>query len=281
MYEQSLIQAGLSYTQAMVYEALLKNGAMPAGKLTKKTPFKRGLVYLALEDLMKLELVEKDDSDKKAAIFQVKHPLELQNLAEKLKRKASDAKLAVDGIIQSVISDFNLISGRPGVRFFEGAEGVKKVLEHISGNFEQNTEIVSFVKVLPEKFENSLKKAFDFFIKKRNSHKVSTRVISIDTPEGIALKKGDSKSLRETRLVSEKIFPLDFIGGEIFIYKNEICSVMLEKENYFAFIVQSAGIAQMLRAFFESHWILLSLERTISSSSDLISPEVKSSSKTA
>ncbi|MCK9379118.1 MAG: MarR family winged helix-turn-helix transcriptional regulator [Candidatus Moranbacteria bacterium] len=44
MFEQSLIQLGLSYTQAAVYETLLKNGPLPAGKIAKKTAFKRGLV---------------------------------------------------------------------------------------------------------------------------------------------------------------------------------------------------------------------------------------------
>ena len=71
------------------------------------------------------------------------------------------------------------------------------------------------------------------------------------------LQIGDYANLRETRLASVDKLPLDFPGGEIYIYEDEIFSFAVENERHFAFVIQSRAIAQLLRAFFEAEWSLL------------------------
>jgi sugar-specific transcriptional regulator TrmB len=61
MYEQSLLQIGLTKDQAVVYETLVKKGPSPASRIARKTPFSRPLVYKILGELVEMELVDKKE----------------------------------------------------------------------------------------------------------------------------------------------------------------------------------------------------------------------------
>ena len=69
-YNQSLIQAGLSPEEALIYECLIKNGSSKAGKIALKTPLKRGLVYKTLDLLENQGLVIKHEDKGKVAVFE-------------------------------------------------------------------------------------------------------------------------------------------------------------------------------------------------------------------
>lgn len=267
MYEQYLKNAGLTEVQAEIYENLLIQGEAKASEIGKRIKRPRGVVYKGLDELLLLGLVEKIEN-KAITRFRAEHPSSLEkvliekekkikNEVEEKRRRLEREKSSVLNNLPDLISAFNLISNKPGVKYFENEEGIKRVLSHIADNFAPDTEIISFVKVFPPESEKEINEALDSFIKKRINKNVKTRVISIDSAEGKILKDNDQKSLRETRLVQSKNLPLDFPGGEIFIYNNEICSIMMEKNTFFAFSIQDKCIAQLLKAFFESEWSLL------------------------
>ncbi|MBI2436198.1 MAG: hypothetical protein HYV41_00400, partial [Candidatus Magasanikbacteria bacterium] len=81
--------------------------------------------------------------------------------------------------------------------------------------------------------------------------------LAIDSPEARALKKEDENALRETRLVSSGDTFLDFVGGEIFIYKDEICIVTAEHDTFLALTISSPAIVHMFKVFFFSQWSIL------------------------
>jgi sugar-specific transcriptional regulator TrmB len=246
MYEQSLIQAGLSYTQAIVYEALIKNGPLPAGKLTKKTPFKRGLVYLALEDLVKLELVEKDESNKNAAVFQAKHPTNLRTLAEKREQEAKDAKLALDGMLSSIVSDFNLISGRPGVLFYEGDEGVEKTL---ADSLSSKTEIYTYADMeTVVKYADKINKDY---VKKRNKLGIKKKVIMLDNPFAREYMKKYYTDITDVRFIKHDLYPFSALTE---IYDGTTAYVTLEENNKIGVIVKNESIYKMQKSLFEFIW---------------------------
>jgi HTH-type transcriptional regulator, sugar sensing transcriptional regulator len=244
MYEQSLIQAGLSYTQATVYEALIKNGSMPAGKLTKKTPFKRGLVYLALEDLVKLDLVEKDEKDHRAAIFQVKHPLQLRNLAEKREQQAKDAKLALEGMISSIVSDYNLVSGRPGVLFYEGLEGVKKV---INDTLSSKGIIYTYADV--EAIDKYIKKFNEEYAKKRDKLHLVKKGLVVDSLFSREYLKSYHKETTDIKFI-----PINHFGTIMEIYENKVSYVSMSDSKMIGVIIEDKNIFEMHKTLFEFNW---------------------------
>src|SRR3989344_3034457 len=170
MYELPLVAAGLEPDQAQIYEILLKNGPLKAGKVALKSTLKRGLVYKILDELVELGLVIKNEPAGKVAIFEPAHPLKIKEFAEAKEQKMKTAQLALDGIIGNLTSDYNLSLGKPGIQFFEGKEGIKKVLWD---SLTSRTEILSYVdtesinKYIPEINKEYVAKRDRLKIKKR------------------------------------------------------------------------------------------------------------------
>src|SRR3989337_3585422 len=99
MYEQQFLQIGLDKEQAVIYEIMLKNGSLPAGKIAGKSPFKRGLVYKILDQLIDLNLIEKDQKPGKPAKFSPLHPLKIKEMVKIQEQKYKDAQMILDGIM--------------------------------------------------------------------------------------------------------------------------------------------------------------------------------------
>ena len=258
MFKKILLQSGLTPSQAEILNFLYQNKEAKASVIAVKIKRSRAIVYKELEELENLGMVERTDKPNQVSIFRANHPSELQKLHEIRQKKLKKDKESLNNYLPDIVSSFNLTHNKPGVLYYEGKEGVNNALNHIIKGFRKDREIISFVKVLPEKHEKEVKVAFDDFIKKRIKMKIKTRVLAIKTPEGKKLQKNDEKSLRETRLVETSKSLLNFNGGEIFIYRNEICALTLKNNMHFAFIVQDENITQLFRAFFESEWRLAS-----------------------
>ncbi len=256
MYQDIFKQIGFNKNEAIVYDFLLQHGAVSAGEIIKKTPLKRGVVYNVLNDLIKKGLIAEKKKNKKT-IFNPLHPEKLRDYVLAKEKAIQSAKNALESNLPDIVSGFNLVSGQPGVRYFEGKNEIKKALKIISDNFTEKTEILSFVKVLPKEFVKDVNTAFTAFIKKRIQTKVFTRVIAIKSRESLKLQKDDKKSLRKTMLVDLQKMKFDFAGGEFFIYKNMICAVILNKNRYSAFLVEDKNISQFLKMFFEAQWLLI------------------------
>lgn len=133
MYKEIFTSINLSLGESIVYEYLLKNGESPAGEMIKKTPLKRGLVYKILDSLVdkglvieKTSIPSKKQGRRKISHFLPNHPEKLREFIENEKKKLDKAKNTLEANMPALISDFNLASGKPGVRFFEGIEGIKK-----------------------------------------------------------------------------------------------------------------------------------------------------------
>ncbi len=260
MYEAALIQAGLNPEQAAVYEVLLKTGPSPARKIAQNTPYKRTLVYKILEDLQKQGLVTRHDEVGKVSVFEPAHPLKLKELAEKKEEQARSAQTALEGILGQLTSDYNLISGRPGVKFYEGSEGVMRMHREI---LQENKEIRAYV-VINKEWDQPLKTFWDWYYKERLRRGIKVRSITVDDEEGKKYQAADQKYLRETRLVPKDKFPFEI---EKNIFGNKVAYLSLKPGQQVAILVDNDAIAKTERSIFELAWeraggIQLSKERT-------------------
>lgn len=163
MHENTLQLAGLTKEQAAIYETLIVNGSMKAGQISKKTDIKRGLVYFVLDQLVELGLVEKSD-ETKVVSFRAVHPVKLQELAEEREQDAKNAQIALTRALPEIISRFNLISGLPGVQFFEGLEGFKKIYDD---KLKVGETIYLIRTVYEPVYQNKVKPIVHEFVKKR------------------------------------------------------------------------------------------------------------------
>lgn len=127
-YTQALTQGGLTAAQAGMYEALVQYGTMTATRASFLGGVSRTLGYKILAELESMGLVVKDDRPKSVAKFSATHPLKLKELAEKRLDEAKEAKIALDGAIFKLISDFNRVSGQ-GAAVLHGVSGLRELLE--------------------------------------------------------------------------------------------------------------------------------------------------------
>ncbi len=258
MFKKALLQTDLTPTQAEILDFLYQNKEAKASTIAKEIKRSRAIVYKELEELANLGIIEKEDKPNQVSIFRANHPTQLEKLMEIRENKLKKDKELLNNYLPDIISSFNLVHNKPGILYYEGKEGIKNALNHIIKNFRVDREIISFVKVFPERYEKIINESLNYFIKKRIKKKIKTRVLAVNSPEGKKLMENDKKSFRKTKLVDNKKIPFDFQGGELFIYRNEVCIITMENNVYFALIIQNKSIAQLLRAFFESEWKLLS-----------------------
>lgn len=245
-YIAYLVQAGLDKDQATIYECLIKNGQLPAGKISQKTPLKRGLVYKILDDLVETGLVIKHEEPKKVAVFEPAHPLKLKELAEKKEEQAKSAQLVLESILNPLVSEFNLVIGKPGVMLFEGLDGIKKV---INDTLRSRTEILSYADI--ESIIKYLKNVNDEYVESRERLKIKKRGIVLDTPFARNYLANYHKNVTETRLIKFDAPPFQSV---MYIYDNKISYITISLQRMIGVIIEDPNLFQMHRYLFEFTW---------------------------
>lgn len=246
IYYNSLLTAGFSHEQALVYETLLKNGGLPASKIAKFAGIERTLVYKHAEKLVEDGLIIKKDDPGKVAVFEAVHPTRLQELAKIREQKAISAKKTLDNLLPQLVSDFNLVSAKPAVQFYEGLDGAVLALKD---SLRSNTEICSYINsVLVEKHFPEINEEF---VGNRHKLQVPHRVLVQDSnEEKILLKKEELTSLTQIRLMKTKSnFP-----AIVRIYGNSVCFQTLDPNKLLSVVIRDPTISATMQLLFNTHW---------------------------
>lgn len=141
MFQNELTQIGLSKEEAKVYESLLNAKELSVADLVKKTPYKKGNLYNIIDDLIAKGLVSKTKGSAKA-YFEALHPNKIQELLENTERAFKKANTTMEAVLPDLLSAYNLAHEKPGVLFYEGLDGMKKIAYD---SLTAKTEIVSFI----------------------------------------------------------------------------------------------------------------------------------------
>ena len=249
MYEQTLVQAGLDEQQAVVYEALLKQGQLSAGAVHKQVPLKRGLVYKVLDELVALGVAEKIQETGKVIVFGLTHPLTLKELAEKREHEAKDARMALEGVLPSLISDFNLASGQPDVQFFEGIDGVWEVLKD---SLTTKTEIYSYADI--ETIARNIEAINQKYVSRRERLGINKKGIILDTPFTREYLKSYHKLVTDVKFIKlEDTKPFQSIMQ---IYDDKISYITLSAEKKIGVIIYDKNLYLMHKYLFEYLWTI-------------------------
>ncbi len=238
-------QLGLSINEALVYDFLLSNGESSAGIIIKKTPLKRGVVYNALNGLVKKELIKKKNTEK-VTTFIPNHPQKLWDFIENKEQKIRESEKTLEANLPKIISDFNLVSSRPGVQIFEGKEGLVKVL---NDSLQSRTEILTYAQI--EGMEKYLSKDNDRYVKERKKLGIKKRGIVADTPYARKYLENYDQSVTEIRFIDGKKYPL-FLEMEI--YDGKISFMTFSEKKLVGMIVENEEIYQTQKSIFEMNW---------------------------
>jgi sugar-specific transcriptional regulator TrmB len=239
-----LVDLGLTEDEATIYNVLLEGGFMPARTVALRANLGRPLTYKILDDLIVKNVVEKKETGGKISLFAPVHPRELEKLLEKKRTDIENTKKALDESIGQMVSKYNLFIGKPNVQFFEGKEGVAKV---IRDSFTSQTEILTFAdNEAMNKYYPELNKEN---VEARKRSNIKKRILSIDTPYVRELAKHDSPEITERRLI-----PSEKFSTAMQIYDNKVTYITLDPEKAIGVIIEDHAIYEMQKNIFETLW---------------------------
>ena len=229
----------MSEKEAKVYLAALELGETNVQRLAKKSGIKRTTLYDVIESLKEKGLIASGLKEKKTFYF--------AEDSRKIEEILEERKSILKKILPQLLSITKLIDKKPKIRYFEGDEGIKEVYKDTLNYPDQ--ELLAWVS--PEaitKFDIVFLN--DYYLPQRIKKKIWVRAIAPQTKEMEEYKGLDEKSLRKTKLVSEKRFPIEV---EINLYGKDKIAIM-SFDDKIGLIVESRKIYNTLKSIFEMLW---------------------------
>lgn len=264
MYKDIFTSIGLSPNESVVYEYLLKNGQSSGGAIIKNTPLKRGVVYNALAILIERKLISEKKMApggkkdvKKISYFSPNHPERLREIAAENENAFKKALSSLESSLPLITSDFNLVSGKPGIRFFEGIEGIKKVIsDTLINNYGRKlltfSDVAGYMKYLKNWNMN-------YYAPKRKELLIHEKVIIPDNPIAVEymkdyIKNPELDKLTDILFIDQKLYPFE---TEINIYENKVSFVTFSEKTHIGLIVENKEIFNSLSSVFNVLWATL------------------------
>lgn len=240
MYEPILETLGLDAKEARVYEHILHFGQSRVTPILRAVPIKRGDLYNVLRRLEQKKLIE-PIKDIKKLTYTPTDPQALETLAKAKERKLTEAKDS----IATLYGIYNLAMGKPGIRFFEGIDGIKQVL---NDSLNATTEILAYSDI--DGLLKHLRKYAVWYAAERRRKKIRERAIVSDTPVARKYLSGYNKEVTQIAFVPHTKYRFSL---EMNIYDNKVFYATL-REPFIAVLIEDKAIADTHRAIFEHNW---------------------------
>lgn len=244
MQEKLIKQAGLTQVQAEIYALLLEKGEVKASEIAKNTKRPRGVVYKGLDELIDLGLAERLEKEK-ITKFRAEHPSKLEKLIENRENELKKEKQSFANGLPDLISVYNLAHNKPGVRFFEGIEGVKKV---IFDTLASKDIIYTYADV--ESVDKYIKKINAEYAKERDKLSLNKRLLVVDTPFARNYLKDYHPETTNLKFISG----IEHFGSVMQIYDNKISYITLSETSMIGVIIEDKNIYEMHKTLFEFIW---------------------------
>ncbi len=244
-YTKLLKNIGLTTVQSEIIDYLLNVDKEKASIIAKKINRPRGVVYNSLDELLELKLINKKDASNQVSTFSLEHPGKLNKLFEQYESELKQKKNAFESVLPNMISSYNLSHNKPGVRFYEGVEGIKKV---IWDTLTSKTDIYTFADL--EKIDEFIKDINTAYAKKRDKLSVMKKIIFPDS-DYTHQKLPDYQT---TNLNIKFIEDISNFSTIVEIYDNKVSFITLSNTKMIGIIIQDHNIYQIHKDLFENIW---------------------------
>lgn len=252
MDTNTLTSIGLTAPQAKAYIALVQNGPSAPPTVASMINETRSNTYKILDKLVDLGLACKEDHDKKLQ-YRIENPAALDTLARQARDHALAQEKRVRDVMPSLLNFFYTYSEQPGVRFFQGKEGIRQIFEDMLRT-RQDIHLLrspADVRFFDEQF-------FERFRKKRAQLDITTYALTPQVASAIHNEEVDKlNKFKRTWLSSE-----DYTANvEWDIYGDKVALISYGQEAI-GMIIESPQIAESFRQMFN---LLTAHKRTIRS----------------
>lgn len=241
-----LENTGLTPVQAEILGFLLENGEFKAKDIAKRLNRPRGVVYKGLEDLAELELIVRLDAKNRVSTFRAEHPAKIEDLFDRKERELEQKRRVFSQALPDLVSSYNLSNNKPGIRFFEGNEGIRTVIDDV---LKSKEDVYTFIDMDALQSDPELIAINKEHIKKRVKSGTKKKLIAPLSAQKYF--ETYDVAMTEVRFLKEDFFP--FKSG-MQIYDGKVSFQTIDKENRIAVILEDRNIYKMHRLFFEYIW---------------------------
>lgn len=240
--KQALAFPGLTKKEAEVYLASLEIGKPTPLNVSKETGLPRPTIYRVMEDLVEKGLMGKVVEDRKTIYV----PEDPRSIVTRLKIQAD----AIQNVMPELRDLATIYRNRPTVRFFEGAEGVKRIFQDILQVDEKELLAFSSIKELLK----AMPDYYSTFMRSRIRRRIHARIITPKDEEGIELQSKGKKEFRDIKFIPNGLAQkLGVIGGHVFIYGDRVALISFESDQT-SVIIENRALANVERSLFKIAW---------------------------
>jgi predicted transcriptional regulator len=239
--QRSLVELGLSEKEANVYLALLEIGRASVKQIAKKSVVNRTTAYEILEALSTRGVVSRSEEKGKVAYI-AESPTRFEVVVRKEEQSLKQKKEHLQEAMPQLFALYNAMEDKPGVRFFEGEEGIAAAREAMSLSSGEYLSLAAYD-------DGALRMAqIAEGQRLKNAKRIHGRSI-------LAVKPGFHVRPFETRNWQIRTLAYDAFSftGEINITKERIGAFMYQTKP-FAVLIESREMANLLRVLFETAW---------------------------
>ena len=243
----TLQKLSLSPSEAKTYLAVLDAGELRVAEVAKIIGHTKMAGYLAVRALIEKGLLgEVTKGGHKYVVAEDPDRLLLRLKEEKNRLEQQESNLGQ--LLPELEVLYHSAKVKPGVRVYEGLEGLKTVYEDTLKTLKPGDSFVAFGSA--DVAFAHLRVYLVDYIARRVKKRISFRGIAPADKVSREYLAKNTAELREVRLVSAKRFPFK---NEIDIYANKVA--ILSFQDQIGVIVESKQIADTQRAIFDLAWL--------------------------
>lgn len=236
----------LTKNQYLTYKALLHSGENSIRQLSEKTGINRGTTHEILRQLVKKGLVSFQLKGKRKH-YLAEDPEKLNFLAQ---QKAKNIKKVQNLLKKEVIpqlKNYQFVSEKPITQYYEGDEGVEKVLKNVLRTMKKEEKKEYFV-FSAKTLRKYLYRFFPSYTSQRIKNKIKVKAIALG--EG-----GQEVAFSRRKWLKTNNYSA---SSYIIIYTNKLALISLTKDELpYAVVIQEESISQTMKLIFSSLWQLL------------------------
>lgn len=250
MLEELFSSLELDKSQTGIYFHLLENGSSTAGELAKKIHVPRATLYYMLQQLTEKGIILRS-LKYGVRTFTAQQPQKILQIFQQKIDHYSKQQEKFKALVPDLERKMAKHYFTPTFQFYEGAKGIQNALKDTI--LYRDVETLSFwpIKIMSEIAPPDF---FDFLNRERVAANNSLRAIWPQNYKEVDFSKhkffGAGKDLKRTVRVAPS--GIDWSMGYM-IYSNKVLFISSRRE-MFAFIVESADLAEVQRVQFEYIW---------------------------
>lgn len=235
--QEILFSIGFDKKEAQVYLSALELGGATITDIAQKAGLPRTTSYGIIKILSQKGLIS-FNVRKKRKYFFAEDPKRLLSIAREREKILEEAMPGLQSI-------YNVSEAKPKIKFYEGKDGIKSILEDILKSKKDLLAITSIEDML-----NVFNNSFPRFIEERVNRKINVKLLTSCSSLALDLAKKDKMEFRQTKFV-----PKEFsFHTATFIYGDKVAIISVNKKPVIGIVIEDANIVYTQKMLFEIIW---------------------------